>query len=221
MNKKIENLNNLMNLLNSGAITQDEFDKLKLEIFKSDGKTDEELESRVTKLKELFESNKISKSELNELYEKKGITVEQYSIRKSKLSYTKKISPTKLKGSNKSSAIVKRSHKETVNNDKNTDSASGWGRSLIAVAIIIIMGGFLISVMFESVETSNSTVSPEQDDGKCSRCYGRKKVATYSQSTCSPSHFKYGDCGGHMDEYDCFSVGSKTCPCCNGSGRSS
>jgi uncharacterized membrane protein YgcG len=55
---------------------------------------------------------------------------------------------------------------------------------------------------------------------KCNRCNGMGSVSTYSSVTCKFSHFNYGDCfGGHKSGYNCVPVGSKTCPCCNGTGE--
>ncbi|MCC8360274.1 SH3 domain-containing protein [Salinimicrobium sediminilitoris] len=87
---------------------------------------------------------------------------------------------------------------------------------LILGTVIFIFLIVFISTAFDSQETEVEV--EEIVDRTCSRCNGTGKVATYSGATCSFSHFEYGNCGGHKSGYDCFSVGSKTCPCCNGVG---
>lgn len=69
--------------------------------------------------------------------------------------------------------------------------------------------------------TSSGSSNNKQQDNKCPRCNGSGSVSTYSAATCTMSHFESGDCyGGHKSGYDCIPTGSKTCPCCNGSGKS-
>jgi hypothetical protein len=65
--------------------------------------------------------------------------------------------------------------------------------------------------------TSTTTETVKEDDS-CSRCGGSGTVSTYG---CDPSHFDFGDCsGGHNSKYNCTPTGHKSCPCCDGSGKS-
>jgi len=94
------------------------------------------------------------------------------------------------------------------------------------ISSILIVGTFLFFAFGSDDSKSNtnsssiSKSSTNQEEKKCVRCNGSGSVSTYSSATCTMSHFDQGDCyGGHKSEYDCTTVGSKTCPCCHGSGK--
>lgn len=87
---------------------------------------------------------------------------------------------------------------------------------------IIVILFILIAIASgnENKEKSNSTKDNKisEVDNSCTKCGGSKTISTYG---CDPSHFELGDClGGHKSEYNCMPTGKKTCPCCNGSGKS-
>jgi hypothetical protein len=97
---------------------------------------------------------------------------------------------------------------------------------LKTIGSTLIVGAFLFFAFGSddskstSSSSSSSSSSSKPEEKKCVRCGGRGSISTYSSATCTMSHFDQGDCyGGHKSGFNCTPVGSKTCPCCNGSGK--
>lgn len=76
----------------------------------------------------------------------------------------------------------------------------------------------------QEISNKNTESSTEQntvDEDVCSKCGGTGYVPTYSIEGCRhPAHFSVGDCTSDHHSAECISSGSKTCPCCNGTGKS-
>lgn len=90
----------------------------------------------------------------------------------------------------------------------------------------LIVGAFLVLAFgsdeskSSSSSSSNSSSPTKTEEKKCERCGGRGRIATYGAYGCSDmSHFASYDCGTDSHTSSCTSSGSKTCPCCNGTGK--
>lgn len=74
----------------------------------------------------------------------------------------------------------------------------------------------------EQVETSGTNESETTSDSTCPRCEGSGEISTYGAGGCSNmAHFSLSDCGHDHHTDSCIASGSKTCPCCNGTGKRS
>ena len=70
-------------------------------------------------------------------------------------------------------------------------------------------------------ENASSSEQAPAEENVCSKCNGLGVVNTYSYDGCHDvSHFAVSDCGSDHHTSECTSSGEKTCPCCNGTGKS-
>lgn len=205
MENKLDKLMELGELLKSGTITQEEFNNLKNELLNPEKQSGENLN-----LKDLDKSKATSlKKEtinLNQKVKLKSNTNINTSRKDENFSSDKSANSTVISGNEKSGYSI------------------GYYFLIAVIIFFIYVGKSFISQMNEDKKQNSENVgnssSSDSEPRKCSRCYGSGKVATYSSLTCEASHFDYRDCGeGHKSEYDCFAVGSKTCPCCKGTGK--
>lgn len=73
----------------------------------------------------------------------------------------------------------------------------------------------------EQVEKSLTNESETKSDSYCPRCGGAGEISTYGAGGCSNmSHFPSSDCSRDYHTDSCIASGSKSCPCCNGTGKS-
>jgi hypothetical protein len=96
---------------------------------------------------------------------------------------------------------------------------------LKSISATLITGVFLFLAFGsdESKKSGNSSSESKTEQKAsdvCPRCDGRGHIATYGAYGCkNSSHFASGSCGTDSHTGECTSSGSKTCPCCNGSGK--
>jgi hypothetical protein len=93
-----------------------------------------------------------------------------------------------------------------------------------SIASLFITGLFLFMAFgsdeSKSSETKSTNIEEKKQEQKCNRCGGSGYIATYGAYGCKHmSHFASSPCGSDSHTSDCISSGSKTCPCCHGTGK--
>lgn len=89
-------------------------------------------------------------------------------------------------------------------------------KSLIVTLVLL----FSLFTFMGCSGASDNGGSTSATSNVCKRCEGSGVIATYSTLGCKDplSHYQ-GDCKAEEHTSSCTASGSKTCPCCHGSGK--